>query len=339
MLAHAFFPPPNGSGTIAGDIHFDDAEAWTLADRPVPSGQPIDLVTVAAHEIGHALGLDHSNVTCALMNPFYTGSHRYLSQDDIDGIQSIYGNRTVVRTLNLDCSGGTFFINNLPVGATVFWSSSNTTIATVTNTNNQGTVTRFSTASGNVRIIGTITLPCGTTVIEFMDVQIGTPAPSLSVSVYCPEAVAFVNNSQAATNFTWSLETSSGTQTINSPSNVETFKNIYSNAYLCVTYDNVCGTSYPACYSFDCSSNGEHRFAASPNPTTGDIQIEATGTDKNITIKEIQVTDKMGNVKKKIKLNGDTKKTKINIAELPADTYIIRIYDGKTWTSKKVIKS
>lgn len=77
VLAHAFFPPPNG-GSIAGDIHFDDGETWSTAVQ-VFTNQPMDLVTVAAHEIGHSLGLGHSNEECALMNPFYSGSHRYLS--------------------------------------------------------------------------------------------------------------------------------------------------------------------------------------------------------------------------------------------------------------------
>jgi hypothetical protein len=89
VLAHAFFPPPNGS--FAGDAHFDDGEAWTLSTRPAGSGQPIDLVTVAAHEFGHSLGLPHSSVNSALMAPFYNGSHRFLSPDDIDKIQDLYG--------------------------------------------------------------------------------------------------------------------------------------------------------------------------------------------------------------------------------------------------------
>src|ERR1044072_1715426 len=55
VLAHAFSPPTSNSSSLAGDVHFDDAEAWTLDERPIFSGQPIDLVTVAAHEIGHAL--------------------------------------------------------------------------------------------------------------------------------------------------------------------------------------------------------------------------------------------------------------------------------------------
>jgi len=89
VLAHAFFPPPNG-GSIAGDAHFDDSETWTLNFKS-DSSQPIDLVTVAAHEIGHSLGLGHSQVSSALMAPFYTGSHRFLDQDDVNGIQFLYG--------------------------------------------------------------------------------------------------------------------------------------------------------------------------------------------------------------------------------------------------------
>jgi hypothetical protein len=91
VLAHAFYPPSNGtsSGTIEGDAHFDDDEFWTTSVRS-DSNQPIDLVTVAAHEIGHSLGLGHSEVPEALMAPYYTGSHRYLAQDDINGIRFLY---------------------------------------------------------------------------------------------------------------------------------------------------------------------------------------------------------------------------------------------------------
>ncbi|GAA2005939.1 matrixin family metalloprotease [Microbacterium ulmi] len=86
VLAHAYYPPPNG-GDIAGDAHFDEAETWSV-DLPA-SGT--DLYTVAAHEFGHSLGLAHSTVSGALMYPYYGGPHRFLSDDDIAGIQSIYG--------------------------------------------------------------------------------------------------------------------------------------------------------------------------------------------------------------------------------------------------------
>lgn len=86
VLAHAFFPPPNG-GNLAGDTHFDDAETWSV-NLPA-SG--IDLATVAAHEFGHALGLSHSQIRGALMAPTYSGPQRFLSPDDVNGIQSLYG--------------------------------------------------------------------------------------------------------------------------------------------------------------------------------------------------------------------------------------------------------
>ena len=81
-LAHASYPSE-------GDIHFDDDEIWTTAVRP-DGAQPIDLVSVAAHEIGHAIGLGHSKDATALMYGGYEKSHRYLAADDISGALSLY---------------------------------------------------------------------------------------------------------------------------------------------------------------------------------------------------------------------------------------------------------
>ena len=88
VLAHGFFPPVNGV-TAAGDIHFDIAETWVLTDPEAG----FTIFRVAAHEIGHAIGLDHEppSIT-ALMNPFYTETTPLgLLADDIAGAQSIYG--------------------------------------------------------------------------------------------------------------------------------------------------------------------------------------------------------------------------------------------------------
>jgi hypothetical protein len=92
VLAHAFYPPPYG-GEIAGDAHFDEAETWAVT-LPIP-GERFDLVMLAAHEFGHSLGLTHSTASGAIMRPSFSGGsgQRFLDQDDISNIQSVYGSR------------------------------------------------------------------------------------------------------------------------------------------------------------------------------------------------------------------------------------------------------
>lgn len=87
ILAHAFYPPPQG-GELSGDAHFDESETWAV-NLPIPANR-VDLISIAAHEFGHSLGLDHSPDSTALMFAYYEGPHRFLAPDDIASIRSIY---------------------------------------------------------------------------------------------------------------------------------------------------------------------------------------------------------------------------------------------------------
>jgi len=89
VLAHAYFPPPNGT-SAAGDTHFDYAWAWSTG--PIALGPPFDIETVALHELGHALGLSHAGTFPGdIMFPTYSGLQRTLSAGDIAFMTSIYG--------------------------------------------------------------------------------------------------------------------------------------------------------------------------------------------------------------------------------------------------------
>uniref|UniRef100_A0AAX7U958 Matrix metalloproteinase-9 n=1 Tax=Astatotilapia calliptera TaxID=8154 RepID=A0AAX7U958_ASTCA len=70
---------------------YDDDQKWGFCPD-----QGYSLFLVAAHEFGHALGLDHSNIREALMYPMYSYAEDFsLHSDDISGIQYLYGNRLI----------------------------------------------------------------------------------------------------------------------------------------------------------------------------------------------------------------------------------------------------
>ncbi|GAB6028050.1 hypothetical protein CHUAL_002269 [Chamberlinius hualienensis] len=91
VLAHAFMP--TGSD-IAGDLHLDEEEKWkTHYDLEKNPGDGMSILWVATHELGHSLGLDHSNDINAIMFPSYTGKSMDIDQlpyDDQAAIKELY---------------------------------------------------------------------------------------------------------------------------------------------------------------------------------------------------------------------------------------------------------
>jgi hypothetical protein len=118
--AVGYAPPPNGGTTLEGDVIFNTSNRFGLPAGA--EGDPFDLYPpptffylndfggLFAHEVGHALGMAHSDVSTSLMcgyvDPGFDGSlchwadpdadfqapiTRLPKPDDVAGIQHLYG--------------------------------------------------------------------------------------------------------------------------------------------------------------------------------------------------------------------------------------------------------
>lgn len=208
VLAHTFYPAPPNPEPIAGDMHLNDSETWHI-------GANIDLFSVALHELGHALGLGHSDDPSAVMYPYYQVETE-LSPLDISTVQTLYAAQNATPAPSPSAPS-----TSAPLTLTVNVPASATTSAT---TNLSGTV-----AGGKAAIIVTWTTSnaaSGTALISGASwTASGVPlnTGSNTITIAATDGVSHVSQSlvvtrQAATTSSGTKDTTPPSLTIVSPS-------------------------------------------------------------------------------------------------------------------------
>ena len=98
-------------------------------------------------------------------------------------------------------------------------------------------------------------------------------------------------------------------------------------------------------FASSCSGGGGNlRIAASPNPANSIISVEIMDDSKDKLINkkekifEIQLLDKMGVTRKQIKYSGGMVKINIALDNVESNIYVLRVFNGKQWISKQIIK-
>jgi hypothetical protein len=265
--------------------------------------------------------------------------------------QVYYASTAISGSLDILCSGTrTFSVRNI-TGASYAWSSSST-LSPVGSTSGNSLVVQPA-SDGVAWVEVQITSPCSaSTATRRVYFYAGVPDPVVSLTIngvdpasyevcHYTESMIIANPSviETGTTYEWTLPSDWTTlqNGTNTASNPDYMLPVYpgNNGWVSVKRLNQCGysstynvyvTFNPYCYS---------SYLISPNPASDNLTIDGTKQKKNI--REVHITDKTGRVRKTVRFADKIQRATVNISGLTPDIYYIKIFDGKSWTTKPII--
>ncbi len=291
------------------------------------------------------------------------------------GVGADFVINTIISGPDRLCSNSTvtYTINSVLCNASVTWSTTGSSLVTISPSNGSNITLIPNGFSGTINLIATITnagvvtqlskqiligAPVGVGLVSFNNMNYcvtSDPFQPTTFAVlagggdYYPYSATIQCGATNATTSGWSFVASSGgipwsyTNVINGVCIISA-KRIIPGSYLILrfTASNACGNiSKNFIFTSDCyltrqSSLSENSTTISPNPTTGIINILLDSKDKLTNIKEIRIKNKMGVLVFNKKYNNNQITQSVNIANQMADLYIVEIFDGKDWSSQKL---
>lgn len=260
---------------------------------------------------------------------------------------SISGDAEVCSTSNA------YTVNNLPLGASVTWSATPNNIVNINCTScTQTTLTKLN--DGIITLSANVTTNCGNFTINAGQISVGSPRAADIVGMdpstyFSAGQIVTLSVNESALAYNWDIYggTVIGSSTEQSVTvrldNCFNGQNAYNDFDANVYLTNACGTSsvYHE-HTYATCDGGPMLLTVAPNPSTSVTEVtlsEKADKTKKKDIKEIRITDKMGNIKQMIKYGAGTQTIILNVSSLPTDVYTISAFDGKVWTSTKFSKN
>ncbi|MDQ6610158.1 MAG: T9SS type A sorting domain-containing protein [Bacteroidota bacterium] len=306
-----------------------------------PASQTISTGTTNTLTLTPVCGATQSNISATVA----AGGNNYTTNTSTVSIAqptfSINGSSNLCSDFEI------YSVNNLPCNSTVSWSASPSGIVSISVTNNQATVTKIT--GGDITLTAAISNSnaCGSNSANLstpvkVGYDYGAPYEIYGFEEnqeFCGPETVTLSVDPFYDSYTWHIY---GNATILSGQSTDYISlEIGSTSSTSSLYIEVVVTSCGQQYVIgthgtiaNCYYGLNNAYTISPNPASDIVTID--GIKNNKKIKEVQVIDKLGSVKRIRKYAENLQRVQFNVSGLKPDIYYIKIYDGEKWESKQI---